>query len=64
MATKKVYEVRAINTRTDQREFTVIRAYSDKQAKSYFIKTRGRHYVGFDVRETCTSDGVAQSSLF
>lgn len=64
MATKKIYEVRAVNTRTDQREFTVIRAYSEKQTRSYFIKTHGRHYVGFDIRESCMVGGPVQLFLF
>ena len=64
MATKKVYEVRAVNPYTDQRVFQLVSAVSIAQAEYFFKKEHGFYYVGFDTRESCRVGGPMQLSLF
>ena len=64
MATRKVYEVRAVNPYTDQRVFELVSAVSVAQAEYFFKQAHGFYYVGFDTRESCRVGGPMQLSLF
>lgn len=51
MREKKVYDVRAINAHTGDREYSQVSAVSEKQAWYFFCKKMGSFaYYGWDIR--------------
>lgn len=61
---KKLYEVHAVNLRTDREEYGIEEAVSQKQAWYFFCKKRGFHYRNFWYTELRKPGTPEQLSLF